>query len=78
MNSITVYKEIRSKYWYVPQIADIERSNMKLFTAILDTILLPMAIVTDIVSEPVKFIGNDHSDSETRKQVEKIDEDLKG
>lgn len=52
---------------------------MKLFSALFDLATLPIAVAKDIVLEPVKALDPfDHSKSETRKLVEKIDDDLEG
>lgn len=47
---------------------------MKLFTTLLDLALLPVAIVKDVVCA-IPIVAGD-MESATRKQVEKIDEDL--
>ena len=51
---------------------------MGLFTAMFDIALLPVAITKDILKAPFKLCDYDDSDSDTRKLVEKIDEDIKG
>jgi hypothetical protein len=50
---------------------------MRLLSALLDTVLLPVAIVKDVVTGPVN-IGIYGCKSETRKQIEKIEDNLNG
>lgn len=49
-----------------------------MFTALLDIVLLPVAVVKDIVIRPLDYMSgvDNPGKSETRKQVEKIDADL--
>ncbi len=52
---------------------------MKIFTSILDIALLPVAIVKDVATAPIKIIAPfDKREilGSTREQAEKIDEDL--
>ena len=51
---------------------------MKLFSALFDVVLLPVAIVKDVIQQPLDYMSGTDNDSksETRKQVEKIDEDI--
>ena len=50
---------------------------MKLFSALFNVVTIPLAVAKDIVLEPVKALDPfDHTKSETRKVMEKIDEDL--
>jgi hypothetical protein len=51
---------------------------MKLFETMLDIVLLPVAVAKDVVLAPIKMMDpfDNGGKSETRKQVEKIDEDI--
>lgn len=54
---------------------------MKLFSAIFDVVLIPVAVAKDVVTAPLKVMdpfSHEPILSETRKQVEKADEDLEG
>ena len=48
---------------------------MRFLSALLDTALLPVAVARDVIQAPVSvwIYGNK---SETRKQIEKIEDDL--
>ena len=47
---------------------------MKLFSALFDTMLLPVAVAKDVFNPWPQLLNG--SDSFTRKQIEKIEDDL--
>jgi len=49
---------------------------MKLLSALLDTVLLPVAVARDVVDPFNVFV--DGRNSYTRQQIEKIEEDIGG
>lgn len=67
--------------WSVVIRPEKVKGYMKIFTSLLDIVLLPVAIVKDVVTAPIKLM-DPYDDrplvEKTREQVERIDIDLKG